>query len=46
MPYDPGDVVEVLRGPAGVVFLVDLARMVDSARTPAPTPAPSGGATP
>jgi len=31
----PGYVVEVLRGPSGVVFLVDLARMVDSARTPA-----------
>ncbi len=30
----PAYVVEVLRGPAGVVFLVDLARMVDSARTP------------
>jgi purine-binding chemotaxis protein CheW len=33
----PGYVVEVLRGASGVVFLVDLARMVDSART-------SGGA--
>ena len=29
----PSYVVEVLRGSAGVVFLVDLARMVDSART-------------
>ncbi|CAN5248998.1 chemotaxis protein CheW [soil metagenome] len=29
----PGYVVEVLRGASGVVFLVDLARMVDSART-------------
>jgi purine-binding chemotaxis protein CheW len=27
-------VVDVLRGPAGVVFLVDLARMVDAARGP------------
>ena len=31
----PGYVVEVLRGPSGVVFLVDLARMVDSAGMPA-----------
>ena len=31
----PSYVVEVLRGGAGVVFLVDLARMVDSARTTA-----------
>jgi purine-binding chemotaxis protein CheW len=31
----PGYVVEVLRGPTGVVFLVDLARMVDSARVTA-----------
>jgi len=31
----PGYVVEVLRGASGVVFLVDLARMVDSARTSA-----------
>ena len=30
----PPYVVEVLRGPDGVVFLVDLARMVDSARVP------------
>lgn len=29
----PSYVVEVLRGSTGVVFLVDLARMVDSART-------------
>ena len=29
----PPYVVEVLRGDAGVIFLVDLARMVDSART-------------
>lgn len=34
----PSYVVEVLRGPGGVVFLVDLARMVDSARTDAGTP--------
>ena len=32
----PSYVVEVLRGSAGVVFLVDLARMVDSARTANP----------
>jgi purine-binding chemotaxis protein CheW len=31
----PSYVVEVLRGSAGVVFLVDLARMVDSARATA-----------
>ena len=29
----PPYVVDVLRGPAGVVFLVDLARLVDSARS-------------
>jgi purine-binding chemotaxis protein CheW len=29
----PPYVVEVLRGPSGVVFLVDLARMVDAARS-------------
>jgi len=29
----PGYVVEVLRGASGVVFLIDLVRMVDSART-------------
>lgn len=34
----PPYVVEVLRGPDGVVFLVDLARMVESARTQARTP--------
>lgn len=34
----PSYVVEVLRGPDGVVFLVDLARMVDSARAQARTP--------
>ena len=34
----PSYVVEVLRGPEGVVFLVDLVRMVDSARTAARTP--------
>jgi len=28
----PSYVVEVLRGPHGVVFLVDLARMVDATR--------------
>lgn len=33
----PSYVVEVLRGADGVVFLVDLARMVDSARTEART---------
>lgn len=33
----PSYVVEVLRGDDGVVFLVDLARMVDSARTAART---------
>lgn len=31
----PSYVVEVLRGDAGVVFLVDLVKMVDSARLPA-----------
>ena len=31
----PSYVVEVLRGDAGVVFLVDLVKMVDSARVPA-----------
>ena len=31
----PSYVVEVLRGEAGVVFLVDLVKMVDSARVPA-----------
>jgi hypothetical protein len=31
----PSYVVEVLRGPTGVVFLVDLALMVDSSRVPA-----------
>ena len=35
----PSYVVEVLRGPDGVVFLVDLARMVDSARGGADVPA-------
>lgn len=34
----PSYVVEVLRGPDGVVFLVDLVRMVDSARAEARTP--------
>lgn len=34
----PSYVVEVLRGADGVVFLVDLVRMVDSARTAARTP--------
>jgi purine-binding chemotaxis protein CheW len=33
----PAYVVEVLRGPDGVVFLVDLALMVDSSRVPAQT---------